>query len=183
MKKLLILVLMAFAIGNLFAQEGKLQSSPKHWISGEVGLIAGGLRYEMMLSPKLSVGGTAFYNSFFFLWNSIGVNVTARYYPWAGKFYAELGAGYGTVTGTETVNVPDWYGSGTHPVEFIYTNSGAMITPGIGWKIDVGQPGGFFLNPSVAIPLVLGSKTVYSGESEFGFGMNFKVALGLGYAL
>jgi len=142
-----------------FAQDSG--SSAKNWISGEVGLLGGGIRYERMLTEKLSVGGTVFFNSFFLLWNSIGVNATARYYFWKG-LYGELGVGYGTVTGTEDYNDGGW------SYRWVYTTQGAMITPGIGWKIDLGQPGAFFINPHADGPDCPGD------QERLGWGKNIQ---------
>jgi len=125
MKKMLFILVLAVVIaGGVFGQakaassKGK-DASVKNFISGELGLIEFGARYERMLNKNFSVGGTAFWNSFFFFWNSLGIQATGRYYPWAGTFYTELGLGYGTVTGTES----DWLYS------WVYVTQGLMVTP------------------------------------------------------
>jgi hypothetical protein len=187
-KKLFSVVALSLVMAaGAFAQGAEAKSSAKNWISGEVGLLGGGVRYERTLNEKWSIGGEFFWNSLFFFWNSLGVEVAARYYPWAGTFYAELGAGFGTVTGTEDYTYT-YSGRSYTLLEVPYSTAGFMIAPAVGWRIDVGQPGGFYLNPSVAIPMVLGAKSyTWAGggtapESAFKFGVNFKAALGLGYA-
>jgi hypothetical protein len=170
-KRLLVLVLMAVVVGGLFAQD------QRNWISGEVSLLGGGARYEFMLNEKFSVGATVFFQSFFLFWNSLGINATGRFYFWKG-LYAEVGAGYGTITGTEDYTSPG--SSWTHT--FAYVVNGFMLTPAIGWKIDVGNPGGFFINPMVGVPLVLGSRKTRDGDKKFKLGVNFRPAFGMGYA-
>jgi hypothetical protein len=174
---IVFVVLVIFALiaaGGLFAQEGG--SSVKNWISGDLSLLGAGVRYERILNDNFSIGGTVFFHSFFLFWNSIGVNVTGRWYPWAENFYAELGIGYGTINGTED------YTSNGKTYSWSYTVNGVMITPGVGLRIDVGSPGGFFINPMVSLPIVLGSKKNWVGESEFRSGVNFRPAFGMGYA-
>jgi len=197
MKKIVcILVLFCVIIGAAFAQQKKpatpapaapAPAAPaaakeiKNWISGEVSLFGSGVRYERMLNNKFSIGGTAFWNSLI-LWNSWGVSAAARFYPMTKNvFFAELDLGYGTVTGTEEGTITDKYGS--YSYSWLYATSGFMVTPGVGWKIDFGDPGGFFICPMITLPIVLGNKTYdIGGTSEFKVGVHFKAAFGLGYA-
>jgi len=165
---LLLFVLVVIIAGGVFAQEGG--SGIKNWISGDVSLIGVGTRYERMLDENLSIGGTIFFHSFFLFWNSVGINVTARYYPWAGagNFYAELDVGFGTVTNTKRAI------------------NGVMVSPGVGWKIDLGKPGAFYINPMISLPIVLGRSYSYrdgkTTDSGFKIGTNFRPAFGMGYA-
>jgi len=150
-KKCIFLVLFLFIAGGLFAQEDS--SGIKNWISGDVSLIGAGIRYERMLNDKFSIGGTAFFHSLFFFWNSLGINVTTRYYPWAGVFYAELGLGYGLNLEYGSYSTSTYTSNGYRSSSFgsrFYTNTGAMLNPGIGWRIDLGAPGGFYINPMIS---------------------------------
>jgi hypothetical protein len=153
MKKGLFMMVLAVVIaGGVWAQ-----SAPKNWISGDISLIGGGVSYERSLTPKFSIGGTAFFH-FFFIALSSGIEVTGRFYPWAGVFYTGLGLGFGT--------------------NFIL--NGVMITPAVGWKIDLGKPGGFYINPEASLPIVLG-KYSYDG-GEFGWLALPRASFGMGYA-
>jgi hypothetical protein len=152
MKRFVVMtVLAALVAGGVWAQSG-----PKNMVSGDIGLISAGIRYERMLTAKLSIGGTAFYNNFMFFFNSVGVTATGRFYPWAGVFYLGLGLGFGS--------------------NFVL--NGAMVAPALGWKIDVGKPGAFFLNPELSLPIVFG----VDGEGEFGNLAIPRAVLGMGYA-
>jgi hypothetical protein len=71
---------------------------------------------------------------------------------------------------------------------------GATIIPSFGWKIDVGAPGGFFINPGIRFPLSIGKQwpfrppfmsepfsDFYTSE-QTGVSFNVVVFIGLGYA-
>jgi hypothetical protein len=127
-----------------------------------------------MLTPKLSAGLNA-YLSF----NNIGINVAGRFYPWGRTFYAGLGFGFGVHSGIEPIaNIPD--------TEWFIMRVGFDIVSELGWKIDVGNPGGFFLNPLVQVPLTFGNQVLADMgedyEGVFGFSVGFRASLGLGWA-
>lgn len=173
-------VLALSGAGKVFAQsDGDGSGGVKNWLSGEAGFSGFGVRYERMLSDTFSVGATGFINSALFFWNSFGLQASGRYYPWAGNFYLELGLGAGVITGGVGIYLADeWY----------YT-VGGMVTPGLGWKIDVGKPGGFFINPMISVPVVFGKGTPAIGyiteegyTEEFIIGTNFRLAFGMGGA-
>jgi hypothetical protein len=157
----ILLVLAVIVVGGVFAEGGV-----KNYASGEASLYGGGARYEWMLTDQWSIGGTAFWHGFFFE-DSVGVLAAARFYPTAGMFYIELGLGFGIHTYAWIVD----YLFGTQPIY------GVMLNPGIGWRIDFGDPGGFFINPMISLPVVLG------GNSRgFGWGVNVRAGIGFGYA-
>jgi len=176
-KKLLLLVMLALLLtGGLFAQS--------NWVYGQVGLLNGGLGYERILNKNFGVGGEVYYNSLFFFWNSFVVEAYAKYYFFGVPgFWGKVGLGYGTVTGTEDVKV----GGSTY--SWFYSTSGFVINPEVGWKIDVGKKGAFFLEPKLGGVIVLGTKDydlgwgqTYDENGKFKVGFNFTIALGLGYA-
>jgi hypothetical protein len=176
MKKILLVSVLAVAVaGGVFAQE------KKNFAGGTVGLLDFGAHYERMLTPKFSVGGEVYWNSLFIFWNTLGVKAFGRMYPWAEKFswgehlFAELGVGFGHYTGDQDY---DTYGS------WLATINGFLIEPGAGWKIDFDAPGGFYIEPALSFPIVLGSRSFdfYGSDSDFGVGMNVRARVGLGYA-
>jgi hypothetical protein len=192
MKKRFVAFALALVVaGGVFAQSdgsgggrgGSARSGdPKNWISGQVSLLGGGAQYERMLTPKFSVGGGAYFNSLFFFWNNLGIKAIGRFYPWMG-LYVELGAGWGYRTGTEDYEY-EQYGYKYTAAKTWYAVSGFLLEPGVGWKIDFGSPGGFFIEPMVSVPLVFGSRKFnYTGaEGEFKVGVGVKIAVGLGFA-
>ena len=162
MKKVFaVLILTMLVTVRAFAQDAK------NWVAGNVGLLGAGAQYERVLTPKLSVGGGVYWYSLFLLWNNLGVEGTVRWYPLEGKvagFFAEAGVGFGLRTG-------------------LFNTIGFLIRPGVGWKFDVEQPGGFYVEPSLSMPIVFGRQgIVNSKEDNFGVGVGFIPRVALGYA-
>ena len=184
MKKSLILLILGIIIaGGLFAQEARAANVRNNWISGELSFLGAGARYERMLGPKFSVGANVYWNSFFLLWNELEVGISARFYPWGKNFLLGLGLGFHTHSGTFDYESTDpIYGKQT--LTWFGEITGAAITPEIGWKIDVGQPGSFFLQPGVKIPITLGSLKGYdeSMPNEFRVAYGIVPYFGMGYA-
>ncbi|MCL2609282.1 MAG: hypothetical protein FWD94_05195, partial [Treponema sp.] len=141
-KGLLVLVLAASVAGGIFAQE---TAGTQWWLSGELSLVGGGLRAEYMVSDKLSLSLNAYWTTLI-IFNELGTNVVARYYPWAGNFYLGLGLGYSWHTSTTTITseelktvVPQ--DSALQPLGNeigLLSNEGLGIVPEIGWRVDVG---------------------------------------------
>jgi len=178
MKKLIIiLILAALVTGSVFAQS--------NWISGEASILGGGARYERMLTPNISIGPNIYFSSLIF-WNDFAVDFSFRYY-FSKIFFIGGALGFHWAF--------SWAGAFTDIVSYggggIGNSIGAAITPEVGWKIDVGAPGKFFIQPGIKIPLTFGVKprlTSYwwddetSSKSSFGFAINFVPYIGLGYA-
>jgi hypothetical protein len=187
MKKFVfMMVLEALVAGGLFAQE-----KPKNWVYGQVGLIGGGIGYERFFFPSLSIGAEGYFNSFFFLFNSFGGEAYAKFYPFKGKtFYLKLGLGFGVVTGIDDYEYtdPDPVWGGTYTSSEPYSTKGFLIDPALGWKIDVGQPGKFFIEPKLGLAIVMGKQKFsfdWAGdapEAEFKVGFNPIFAFAMGYA-
>jgi len=178
-KIILSLVLALVVAGGVFAQ-GKASAGGKvkNWISGEVSLLGAGARYERMLNDKFSIGANAYWSTFFIVWNELEIGASARFYPWGNSFFAGLGLGFHIHTGVYSYKYEGggsvtWFGSVT----------GAAITPELGWKIDVGGPGKFFLQPGVKMPITLGVLESY-GNLKGGFRVGFGIVpyFGLGYS-
>jgi hypothetical protein len=100
-------------------------------------------------------------------------------------FYAGLGLGYGIHTGEEEVEYSYYRDGPKHKHDTIVERNGFGIVPEIGWKIDLGNPSGFFLNPHVQLPLIIGKRTwsyYYSDDDDaVGVSVGFRLALGAGW--
>jgi hypothetical protein len=114
-----------------------------------------------MLTDKLSVGANVYYSSLLIMMTEIEAGASVRYYPWGKTFFAGFGLGYHMTE--ETI------GEGL--------STGGAITPEIGWKIDVGNAGGFFVQPGLKLPITLGMR-----RGEFGVGFGAVAYCGLGWA-
>jgi len=183
MKKILVLFLLVILVASVvFAQEEKAANSRSNWISGELSLLGVGARYERMLNSQWSVGANVYWSSFFIVWNESGIDVTARYYPWGKNFFAGMGLGFHVHSGTFDYDYTDSYGYRQKGTWFGAIN-GVALTPEVGWKIDVGNPGGFFIQPGIKLPITFGALEMYGvGDNEFRVGVGFVPYFGLGYA-
>jgi hypothetical protein len=171
LKKLLGIAVIGTVIAvSAFAQE-KSAAAKGNWISGEASLLGGGLRYERMLGSQLSVGVNAYWSSLFFFWNELEAGIFARFYPWGKSFF--VGAGVGFHIHTAITLADESIDSSLEAI------TGAAISPEVGWKIDVGNTGGFFIQPGIKVPITLGINDV---KEEFGVGVGFVPYFGMGLA-
>jgi hypothetical protein len=181
MKKLFLVGLLGMVLvtGGVFAQEA--WGGKKNFASADVGFVVGGARYERLLTPKISVGADFYWANSFIIFNELEAGAFARYYLWKGLF-GELGLGFHTHTGVETVEATFMGTTYTDTTSVLTTGFG--ITPAVGWKFDPGKGGGFFLEPVVRVPITIGEKTSGWGfyESEVGASVGFTLSVGLGWA-
>jgi hypothetical protein len=174
-----ILVLAAIVVGGAFAQDAPW-GGKKNFVSADVGLLVGGVRYERFLSSKLSVGVDFYWANSFIIFNELDAGVFARYYLFKGLF-GELGVGYHIHSGVEDMEY-EWFGV-PYTASGLITTSGVAISPGLGWKFDPGKAGGFFVEPGVSVPITIGEKTNWlSIGSETDVSVGFLVYVGLGWA-
>ena len=152
---------------------------PRNWISGEVNFFGGGARYDFQINNKLSVGALVYYNWFFFIWDTWGIQATGRFYPgvMGNTFYAGFNFGFGAISSLGAFTDDDWW----------YRTTGVLLTPALGWKIKIGRrPTGFFINPDISVPIVFGTKKYYDywgdQDSKFNVDWSFKLAVNFGFA-
>ena len=176
-KVVILLVLVMVITGGAFAQE-KTANVNKNWVSFEASLLGGGLRYERMLSQKLSIGANFYWSSLFFFWNELEAGLSVRFYPWGKKFFVGGGLGYHSHSALAA------QANGGLDLEVI---NGVGISPEVGWKIDVGAAGKWYLQPGVKIPITLGAKEAWNSskwtyETVFGVGVGVVPYFGFGFA-
>ena len=164
-KVFFVLALVMLITSGLFAQA----NVRNNWISGELSFLGVGARYERMLNEHWSIGGNVYYN-FLLFWNDLGIDFSARYYIWKG-LHVGLALGYHWHTGIYD-EIDGWAAI-----------NGVGITPEIGWKIDVGKEGGFFISPGIKTPITLGvyeNIIAFGKAGDFGVGFAFIPFIGLG---
>jgi len=126
-----------------------------NWISLEALGFGLGTKYEYKFNPYFSVGGNFYFNFMsilFHMWSEFAIDAAARYYPWGNSFYIGLGLGF---HGFET----GYYDEFDDRDEFVYFyENGFAVTPGIGFKIDLGKSGGFFLDTGLRVPIIFASE-------------------------
>jgi hypothetical protein len=165
MKRVILLLVLAVIVAGGISAQGT-NSGAKNWISGELSLFGIGARYERMFGANFSAGVDAYWNSLFILWNELELGLFGRFYPWEDSFFVEAGLGYHTHT---SFSLDD-------DSEVI---TGLAISPGVGWRIDVGNPGGFFISPGIKFPITFGINNI---TDEFEPGVGFVAYIGLGGA-
>jgi hypothetical protein len=185
-KLMLVLILAALVAGGAFAEPNTWGGKKNH-MSGDLGLLFGGVRYERFLTPNWSIGGDFYWANSLFIYNELEAGAFGRWYPWKG-LYAELGLGFHIHTGTEAFEVES--GGFKFSGDGLVTTTGVAITPGVGYKFDPGKSGGFFIEPGVLIPITIGKKTgqpvLWASKDPFDLGVGvsvgFNVYCGLGWA-
>ena len=172
---------------NQSTKTGKAANARNNWILGELLLfpLGVGASYERMLNSKISLGTNVFWGTVSFMptgWNQangFGVDAFFHFYPLGKAFFL------GVALGFHYVSVK--YESDIHPELDIknYAYYGFAITPELGWKIDVGQPGGLFLQIAGGMPFLFGKCTDpeegLTSSALVGVGTRW-VYFGMGYA-
>jgi len=132
---------------------GKSANSRNNWLSFELAYIGLGVRYELMLGPDVSLGASIYYD--LILYGNLDINAFFRLYPTGKSFFFGTGFGY-------CLNLYQDYDWG-----------GFTIIPEMGWKIDVGKVGGFYIMPCISVPLIY---------FDFGVGLYRILYFGMGFA-
>jgi TolB-like protein len=153
---------------------GKVADARDNWISAELGgfySVGLGARYERMLNSKVSLGANVFWN-FTLLGNSeitfnlLRIDASFRWYPWGKTFF--VGAALGFHYQHDSIGYSYLL---TEERPFIRADEGLIygfaISPEIGWKIDVGNVGGFYLLFGITYPLVFGKVELFNAYVEF----------------
>jgi hypothetical protein len=145
-----------------------------------------------MLNDQMSIGGNVYYHNFFFLWgHDLGIDGSFRFYPWGGTGMLPEGLFFGGAVGFHYQwggsSVPGYWG--LVDLDGYGDLIGGAITPNVGWKLDVGTPGGFFIEPGIKFPIILGARKtwesyLYERESHYKFDWAFTTIpyIGLGFA-
>jgi hypothetical protein len=159
MKKMtLVIFCMVFVImtNSLSAQENKTLS--KNTIgggfAGPAGFIVG---YERAITDKITVSGEIFvYYHLFGLGRSWGFNARGKYYFLRNALFAEIGLGYG--------NTWDWGDDSSKD-----NGSGLLLSPGIGYRLDPGESGGFCFIPSTKFDIITTGEIRFRIDAFFGY--------------
>lgn len=140
------------------------QRSRVNWLSADGTFAGGGVRYERDINNLFAIGGNVLFNWFPPDVLVIGVAGTARLFFGGSPFYAEIGVGFGFNRWEEEEFVPGrWVstggGSGYHTQGYYAwrdkEQAGFMIAPAVGARLG-GRTRGFFANPFVSVPIVIG---------------------------
>jgi len=158
-KILFCLILVMFVTGGLFAQE----RAPNTFLGGiNIGFLTFGMdiEYERAFSGLLPMGLFAVaaetgYTTII-IFPIYNIDVRARWYPWSKVFFADAGFGFGSFWGI---------------------SSAFQISPGVGWRIDINEPNGWVIVPSLQINYFV----PFSDVSDFS-GTLIKINVRAGYS-
>ena len=184
-----------------------------NWVSAElsggsldisdIGLSVG-IRYERMLNSKISLGADfylcillleypLFENMDYDRGAFFGIDAFFRFYPWGRKFFFGIGLGYYDGGNKEYADLYI-FNDIVDKVKGFYVEhgSGFAASAELGFKIDVGKEGSFFIQPGILGSLIIGKKEVidsyenspddtYERIGEYINGY-FRVYIGVGWA-
>jgi len=179
-------------------RSNKRANSRNNWLSAELfgytqilGSIPFGFgisaTYERMLNAHLSLGGNLYWATDYGKENQFGIDAVFRVYPTGKTFFLGVGLGYASFKGDERDRTrPDGtldnFGNN-------YFFNGLTITPEIGWKVDIGKTGGFFMDFGVKASVGLGEGNLFGirslseNESPQLFQLAYmRLFFGMGYA-
>jgi len=144
----------------------------ENWVSvGYNYLLNADIRYERMLSPRLSLGlniSVPFFN----YEPSYSIEVPFRFYPWGKTFFIETSIGY-SIASYYDYDYDGWYDN---------VSLGTTLGLGLGWKVDFGEPGGFFFQIVIKPSLHISGISI-SGSGTAGSAFYYSIgSLGIGYA-
>ncbi|MCL2764495.1 MAG: DUF4339 domain-containing protein [Treponema sp.] len=142
----------------------KSANARDNWLSFELAFAGIGVRYERMLGSKISLGVNAYWNPFsdpMIAPEYYEINTFFRLYPWGKTFFLGIGLGY-----NEEIE-------GIYHIHHDYIFNGFTIIPELGWKIDVGKAGGFYLMPCITYPIVLSKNVGRPGYRMIYLGAGF----------
>ena len=192
-KIFLVLVLACFAAGGVFAQAKKAPASSqyiKNWFSGEVNILGAGVRYERMLTDRISIGANAYWSTLI-IWSEIEVGASFRYYAWKDHLYVGSGLGFHMHNGLHKYSYRSSSGNWVDSSDWGWI-TGVAISPDVGFRIDFGDKGGFFISPGIKFPVTFGAfkpsglwwwgRDDYEMKSRFGVGFDVVPYIGLGFA-
>ena len=170
-------------LGNL----PKTADARNNWLSvGYVVPTGVGMKYERMLNKNWSLGGDLYFQALPIITDGylqLGGGITTRLYPFGKAFYIGLGLGvdailngveYNYINGIEVDSEKylNYSASSGDIGKRVYNDFlGISITLELGWRIDLGKTGGFYMDIGVKIPQVIGwrNEQIYIEEPNYGY--------------
>jgi hypothetical protein len=156
MKKFTVSVLAIAILVSLLGSCASVSGGPANFVTYEGNLMVADVRYERLVFANESLGdvsvGANAYAGKYALGDlsandlsTQGVNVFARYYPFGKSFFAGLGLGTAIQLGR--------FGKDNYDVTSFLS---IAVVPELGWKIDIGEEGKFFIQPGLKVPFISG---------------------------
>jgi len=100
---------------------------------------------------------------------AISAEAHVRFYPFAGSFFVGGMVGYGNLTMdlTGTVSGTFMGGNRTDPLPSLGARNYAKLGARVGWRMDLGKPGGFVFEPSLGYDHAIGFDDSFSEKFQF----------------
>jgi hypothetical protein len=189
MKKFTVSILVMTILVSLLGSCASVSGGPANFVTYEGNLLAADVRYERVIFAdeslgNVSIGANAYAGKLGATWREYemitqGLDVFARYYPFGKSFFAGIGFGWAEQYGALDTYI--W---------------GLTVVPQLGWKIDIGEEGKFFIQPGLKVPIIspfdgqilkVNSKGVVEGYNQLDDGKNWTGWIiypyfGIGYA-
>ena len=164
-KKLIFLLLMAVSAINLYSQNDERAVNR---IVFSAGLVGAEISYERVFSEKFSILASVSYNNWLFV-DSLSISGKARYYPFNGTFFIDIGLGYSNgynISGEFAELIGDlllgiitfglWFTTEHFQDRFNEAperEHGFLIQPGMGWNFDIGRQDRFMLPVAMGLDI------------------------------
>jgi hypothetical protein len=107
--------------------------------------------YARAINDKMAVSGEVFVY-YLDIGYVTGFDVRFKYFFWRDALYGDVGLGFGSSGGF-----------------FRETREGLLFSPGIGYRFDLGHPGGFCVTPSMKLDVIAGAGTQFRIDALFGY--------------
>ena len=149
-------------------------------IHGNLAALGLAINYERSFNPHFSVLGEI---AFDMVPTAFTVTGKARFYPFTGVFFLEMGAGYGLTYGyvglvyAYASFIAEIFTFGLADIDTNIWLNGLVLTPALGWKIDIGKKGGFTLPISMGVNIYLGPRDI----SPVDFTFNLRIGMGISF--
>ncbi|MCL2443782.1 MAG: hypothetical protein FWD13_10025 [Treponema sp.] len=190
MKKMLaaVILVMVLLTGNLYADDG-VKEEAQNILALSVGLIGADLSYERVFFSNFSVLGQISYTNWIIA-DSLSVDGKARWYPFNGAFFLDIGLGFSNgynaapvlvefigdiLLGVITLGL--WFTSDNFQQRWdeveIERHNGFSIQPGFGWNIGKGKRSGILVPISMGLNIRLSNDTTILPYFKIGLGIAF----------
>jgi len=164
-RKILLLAFLIIITGGVFAQADEdafidtlSERAGANTFTFSAGLFSVDLSYERAFNQHFSL---LLNTSYYWVLGSWTASAIGRWYPAGRIFFMDLGLGTaygiglgrGIAEGVLTILTSGWWAD---QEEAFNRTFGVIIQPAIGWRLDIGEPGGFTLPIRTGVDLKLG---------------------------
>ena len=175
-KALLLVLLMLIIAGVVFAQ-----ADAKNTAAVQITFLGVAGSYERMFTPHFSLLAEAAFTTLGIA-DEFTASGKARWYPFGKAFYLEMGLGlayghsFSNFIGNFLLGVITfgwWFTTDEFNATINKRTGGFLLQPGLGWKIDIGQPGGLVLPIGMGLDIKVSAPPDILPYFRIGLGYSF----------